>query len=162
MAATLTPITQAQYKVTITVGSIVTDMYFTTFSGFKDQASTAQYADPQLARMHNIVGPKTLQPMTVSVPFDPDDSKHKGLLESWNKISCQVGNVLITPQRCDVNASGLGVAGDAQVAYAGTATLNLQGVRFTSLTVMNVDRSSSNVSMLELGFIADNYQFQAT
>lgn len=151
--ATLRPLTQAQFKVQIS-GAGLSAIYFTTFSGFKDQASTSQYADGQNARIKNLVGPRTLQPMTLSVPYDPSDAAQQQLISNWKYINCAEFTVVITPVRCTDTGT---LAGD--VTELVESQLIFNDSRLTSLSFMNVDRTSSNVSMLELGFISDDYKY---
>ena len=139
----LKPVTNSQWKVNIS--TIASDLYFTSFSGIKDQAQTSTYADGTTGRIYQVKGPRQLQQFTLSIPFDPENPSMQALIAHWQTKPCEAVNILVTPVAC-------GDQGEAR-----GQTININSAQMISLSYAQVDRTSSNVSMLELGFIADDF-----
>lgn len=137
------PSTQSQFWVQTSAW----DHYFTTFSGIKDQASTSQYPDGQIGRIFNLRGPRTVQPITLSVPFDP--IRHADIVDMWKATQCDFQTIIVTPVTC----------GEYPEPLPGSRVLVIPDAQMTSLTFMNVDRSSANVAMMEIGFVANTYTY---
>lgn len=139
---TYRPATQSQYWVQASPFS----HFFTSFSGIKDTAATSQYADGVRGRIFQLRGPKTLSESTISTPFDPE--KHYDIVDFWKAYNCEFITVTITPVTCGEDPQPRGqraiIIPDAQISV---------------LSFGQVDRSSSNVSTLELTFVMDNFTY---
>jgi hypothetical protein len=135
------PLTNSQWKVSFSIAG--GDFYFTTFSGIKDNAQTSTYADGVSSIIYNLRGPRQLQSMTVSTPFDPD--VHSPLISWWKEYDCQPITIQVQPVDC--NSQSIGSA------------ITILDAQVTQINFANVDRSSSNVSMLELGFVANEFTY---
>lgn len=138
-APSIRPITNSQWKVSFSIAG--SEYYFTTFSGVKDTAQTSTYADGQSSIIYNLRGPRQLQQMTLSTPFDPD--VHRNLVTWWKEYTCEFVTLQIVPQDCNSNALD--------------GTITVLDAQVTSISFAQVDRTSSNVSMLELGFVANEF-----
>lgn len=143
-APALRPITNSQYKVSISnvPGG---PHFFTTFSGIKDNAQTSTYADGQSNIIYNLRGPRQLQQVTMSVPFDP--TEHKVLVEWWKLYTCEP----VTIQIDVVDCNGTIETGSRQFQ------ITITDAQVVQLNFAQVDRTSSNVSMLEFAFIAHEF-----
>lgn len=138
----LTPVTNSQYLVEAPeLGSY----YFTSFSGIKDQAQTSTYADGSSSRIYQLKGPRQLQQFTLSVPFDPE--QHRSVVEFWKNQPCKTVSITVTPVTC----------GDEPTAIGPKITIT--DAQLISLSFAQADRTSANVSMLELGFIANDFTY---
>lgn len=138
------PITQSQWWVQCASFS----NYFTTFSGIKDTASTSQYADGSNNRIYQLKGPRTLSEVTISTPFDP--VLHKNIIDTWKNTGCEFLTLTVTPIDCN---------GENPQRLAGSSQIIMPEAQLTSLTFGQADKTSSNVSMLELTFVLDSFQY---
>lgn len=143
--ARIRPSTQAQFHVQTSLAS--GEFYFTTFSGITDQAGTTTYADGQVGRIFQLRTAKTIQAFTISTPFDP--IIHKPLVDAWLDYQCQPISITVTPVGC----------GESQSRLENSPQLIINDAQVTSLKFLNVDRAANNVSMIELGFVADTYTY---
>lgn len=143
-APALRPLTNSQYKVSISnvPGG---PHYFTNFSGIKDNAQTSTYADGQSNIIYSLRGPRQLQQVTMSVPFDPVE--HRALVEWWKQYTCESVTIQIDVVDCNANIE----TGERQFQ------LTITDAQVTQINFAQVDRTSSNVSMLELGFVAHEF-----
>jgi hypothetical protein len=137
------PITQSQYLVQ---ASPWMSLYFTSFTGLSDTATTTQYADGVRQRIYNLRGPKVIKEMTLSTPFDP--TKHDEIVDFWTTGNCDFITVSVTPVTCGENPQRLG-----------SRQLLLLDAQLSSLTFGQVDRTSGNPSTLELTLVSDNFRF---
>lgn len=143
--ATTQPITRSQFLLTISD----LDFYWETFSGLRDTAQTSEYSDGLGNRTYKLVGRRTLEDMTLSKAFDP--VADVPIIEFWQKY-CQGQGVdkicSVTPVQYCPEPEPIGAA------------LILYGFRPISLQGFEVDKKSSDVTMLTLGFVADSWKYQ--
>lgn len=136
------PSTQSQYLVTASPWA----HYFTSFSGIRDTAATAQYPDGQTQRIYQLKGPKTLAEFTLAVPFDP--TIHYDVVDFWASSGCDFLSLTVTPVTCGEDPQPLG-----------TRTIIVPDAQMTSLNFGVVDRTSGNPSTIELTFVGDSFTF---
>jgi len=136
------PASQSQFYVQASPWS----HYFTSFSGIKDTAVTAQYADGIRQRVYNVKGPKTLTEMTIATPFDP--IQHADVLDFWKSHGCEFITVTITPVTCGEDPQPLG-----------SRTIILPDAQLTSVNFGAVDRTSGNPSTVEITMVSDNFLY---
>lgn len=136
------PITQAQFW----IQASPFQHYFTNFSGIRDTAGTSQYADGIRARIFNIRGPRTLSEVTVSTPFDPE--VHADIVDFWKAYGCEFITLTVTPVSCAEDPQPIGLR-----------TITIPDAQITSLNFGAADRTSSNVSTLELTFVMDTFTY---
>lgn len=148
VAPALRPLTNSQYQVTLSTDS-GGPYYFTTFSGIKDNAQTSTYADGVSNIIYSLRGPRQLQQVTLSAPFSP--STHKSLIEWWKAYTCE--SVTIEIKVVDCNGRPVDSAADGM-------TITVYDAQVTQLNFAQVDRTSSNVSMLELGFVCNYFDIE--
>lgn len=137
------PVTNSQWKVSFSIAG--GEFYFTTFSGIKDNAQTSTYADGQSSIIYNLRGPRQLQQMTLSTPFDP--VIHAPIITWWKEYTCELLTIQVQPVDC--NSEPL----------EGAPPVNVLDAQVVQLNFAQVDRTSSNVSMLELGFVANEFTY---
>ncbi|BAZ39410.1 hypothetical protein NIES4101_53630 [Calothrix sp. NIES-4101] len=144
MAATIRPITQQQYLVTIKG----IDSYWEKFSGLKDEAETTDYNDGLSNRKYKLVGPRELGDMDLEKAFDPTADK---VIVDWWLNYCD-GNdepitISVTPVTYCPEVEPLG------------PSLIIYGVKPTALEGFEVDKTSNDISMLKLTFIGDTWSY---
>lgn len=137
--AILKPITQSSYIVTIQGLPTI----WTTFSGVNDSADNSTHANPTGNRIHKVVGPRTLDDITVSAPYDPELSAE--IEQIWLEYQCEYLTITVQPTNCD---------GETPLG----APYVLEGCQLMSLTVGEVDRESGSVATIELGFTANSWR----
>lgn len=138
--ALLKPITKASYVVFING----VELYFTTFSGISDTAQTGSYANGTGNRIFKVVGPRELDDVTLSMPYDPEEAK---VLETlWQEYECEFLTIVVQPTTCGNNPQNLG------------NPYIIEGAQLTSLSVGEVDRESGDVAMIELSFTANSWR----
>lgn len=138
------PITQSQWWVQCASFS----HYFTTFSGIKDTAGTSQYADGSNNRIYQLKGPRTLSEVTISTPFDP--VRHADVVDFWKQSGCGFLTLTVTPIDCN---------GENPQRLTGARQIIMPEAQITAITFGQADKTSSNVSMLELNFVLDSFQY---
>lgn len=136
------PSTQSQYLVTASPWA----HYFTSFSGIRHTASTAQYADGVTQQIYQLKGPKTLAEFNLAVPFDP--TIHFDVIDFWKTSGCDYLSLTVTPVTCGEDPQPLG-----------TRTIIVPDAQMTSLNFGIVDRTSGNPSTIELTFVGDTFTF---
>jgi hypothetical protein len=136
------PSTQSQYLVTASPWA----HYFTSFSGIRHTASTAQYADGVTQQIYQLKGPKTLAEFNLAVPFDP--TIHFDVIDFWKNSGCDYLSLTVTPVTCGEDPQPLG-----------TRTIIVPDAQMTSLNFGVVDRTSGNPSTIELTFVGDTFTF---
>lgn len=139
------PLVKSQFIVT---SSIFPGLTFTVFNGLSDTSTVTDYADGLEFRRFNLVGPPKLDPMTITIPFSPEDNKD--LIEYQRNNPCQRFVLSVTPVICNPNSS-------TQFVEVAGNTLYITGCQLTSVKAYSVDRSSTDVSVIELGFVGDDY-----
>ena len=136
------PITKSAYWIQTSAFS----HYFSTFTGIKDTAATSQYADGVSGRVYQLKGPKTLSDATITCPFDP--RQHKDVVDFWKNYGCEFVTITVTPVECGDNPSPIG-----------QRSIIIPDAQFSSLTFGDVDRTSSDASILSLTFVMDTFTF---
>lgn len=136
--AILRPLTKAQYEVSFVGpnGPTLTAT-FTKFSGIKDSADKAEYANGSGNRKYHVVGPRTLDNITLTAPYDPN--LYKQLELYWLQYNCEYITVTVTPRDC--NGTGNAPTGGQYICYE---------CRLVSLNTADVDRESANVQEIEI------------
>jgi hypothetical protein len=141
--AILKPITQSSFIVTITGENLQFPAIWTTFSGVNDSADNSTYPNPTGNRIFKVVGPRTLDDLTISAPYDPDLAAI--VEEIWLNYQCQFLTIIVQPTNCD----GATPFGQPYI---------MDGCQLTSLNVAEVDRESGSVATIELGFTANSWR----
>lgn len=136
------PVTQSQFWIQASVWS----HYFTNFSGIRDTAGTSQYADGVRGRIFNLRGPRTLAEVTLSTPFDPE--AHADIVDFWKTYGCEYLTLTVTPVSCGEDPQPIG-----------QRTIVVPDAQMTALNFGTVDRTSSNVSTIELVFVMDTFTY---
>lgn len=134
----LKPITQSSFILTIQGMESI----WTTFSGINDSADNSSYANPTGNRIGKIVGPRTLDDITLSAPYSPELAI--SVEQQWLEYQCDFLTVIIQPTNCDGNTPN----GPPYV---------LQGCQLTSLSVAEVDRESGSPATIEIGMTANSW-----
>ena len=136
--AILQPITQSSFILTIQG----VQSFWTTFSGISDSADTSTYANPTGNRLSKVVGPRTVDDVTLTAPYSPELSV--AVEQLWLEYQCDFLTVLVQPTNCD----GETPQGPPYV---------LQGCQLNSLNVAEVDRESGSVATIELGLTVNSW-----
>jgi hypothetical protein len=84
--------------------------------------------------------------VTVTVPFDPE--KHADIVDFWKAYGCEFVTLTITPVSCGEDPQPVG-----------QRTITIPDAQMTSLNFGTADRTSSNVSTLELTFVMDTFTY---
>lgn len=147
MGATQNPITQQQYLVTVKG----IDSFWEKFSGIKDKADTTEWNDGLSNRKYKLVGPRTLEDMTLEKAFDP--VADKPIVEFW-RTYCD-GN---DRQQGGITISVTPVTYCPEVEPIGPSTI-IYGVRPIEFEGFEVDKKSNDISMLKLTFIGDDWEY---
>lgn len=145
MAATIKPATMQQWLVTLKG----LDFYWQNFSGIKDTADTAEYNDGLSYRKYKMVGPRALDTMDLEKAFDPIADKP---IIAWHKTYCD-------NKGSGTTISVVPITYCPQVEPLGP-TLIIYNCRPINLEGFQVDKTSNNMSMLKLTFIADDWEYQ--
>jgi hypothetical protein len=145
MSIKVVPITEADYLVQI-VG--FGTGFWETFSGLNDSANSVDYSDGQRNRLYKLVGPRQIDDVTLTKPFNPVDDKN---IVDWWRAWC--------------NSTGEELTVSVQpVRYCPEPTpygepIILLGCKPAGLSIGKVDKKSNNVSTLELKLSVDDYTF---
>lgn len=138
--ALLKPITKAQYYV-FTSGL---EMYFNSFSGINDTAQSGSYANGTGNRIYKVTGPRELDDITLTTPYDPEQSQE--LEQFWLEYQCEYLTISVQPVSCGDNPENLG---DPYI---------LEGCLLTGIKLAEVDRESGDVATMELTFTANSWR----
>lgn len=138
------PIPQSQWWVQTSAFS----HYFTQFSGIKDTAQAIDYPDGQAVRIHKLTGPRNIDPVQMSCPFDPD--QHADIVDFWKAYGCEFLTITVTPVTC----------GEDPEPLPGGKILVIPEAKMNELTFAQVNRSQAEVSMINLGFLVNTYTYQ--
>jgi hypothetical protein len=138
--AILRPLVKSQYEVSFTAlnGPTFTAV-FTKFSGVKDNAEESKYANGTGNRLYHVIGPRTVDDVTLTAPYDP--TVFKELEQFWIDYNCQPVTVTVTPRDCQ--GTGSAATGGQYILYE---------CQFRSVTTADVDRESGNVQTIECMF----------
>lgn len=137
--AILKPITKAGFIVYVEG----VDLFWTTFSGINDTAETGTYANQTGNRIFKVVGPRTLDDMELSSPYDPVLAQQAE--QFWLDYQCQFLSITVQPVECD----GVTNVGPAYI---------IEGAQLSSLQVAEVDRESGDVGVITLSFTANSWR----
>jgi hypothetical protein len=138
------PITEADWLVTI---EGISEAFWQTFSGISDSTGVTEYSDGQSNRLHKLIGPRQVENVTLTKPYNPIGDK--ALIEWWKRWCSANGEevtITVQPVRYCPNA----------IPYGATTTM--LGCKPSSLKYGNVDKTSANIAMIELIFCVDDYE----
>jgi hypothetical protein len=124
------------------------DTYWVTCSGIDDEAQTSEHSDGLSNRVFHQVGPRKLKPITLGKEFDP--AKDAAIVSWWRSYvegQTQSETISITPVRYAPDPQPIG------------ASITVYGVKPTSLKGFEADKKSNDASMLTLGLIADDWEY---
>lgn len=122
--------------------------YFTTFTGIQDEAQPMDYADGQTIRINKLVGPRNINPIQISCPFDP--IQHADIVDFWKAYGCDFITITVTPVTC----------GEDPEPLPGGRTLVIPEAKMNGLQFAQVDRAQAQVSMIQASFVLNNYTYQ--
>ena len=137
--AILTPISKSGFI--MYVGGL--EFFWTQFSGISDTSATGEYANGTGRRIHKVIGPRTIDDVTLTMPYDPLQANQ--IEQFWLEYDCQFLTITIQPVNCD----GESPLGDPYI---------LEGCQLISLTVAEADRESGDVGTIELGFTVNTWK----
>lgn len=146
MAPTARPVTRQQWLLTIKG----LDCFFETFSGLSETTNTSEYNDGISNRLYKLQGPRSLDDFTFEKPFDPVVDKN--IITYWKNFcsgETEPTTASITPVRYCPTPEQI----------PGSAILILYGVVPISLQGFQIDRKSSDVSMLTLVVSAEEWAY---
>jgi hypothetical protein len=134
----LKPIAKSSFIVTISGMETI----WTTFSGIVDTAESGQYANGTGNRMYKVIGPRAIDDVTLSAPYDPIFAAQ--IEQIWLTYNCQYITITVQPTTCNgTDRNG------------GAYTLN--GCQLQQLTVAEMDRESGDVGTIELVFTVNSW-----
>lgn len=140
-------IPQAKAAVLMTVEGL--DQYWEKFSGIKDNSSASgEFSDGQGMRLYKISGPRTLEDMTLEKAFDP--LKDGPVLEYWRNYSYA---------REAIKVVSITLVNSYNPEPQPGQSFTLYGVRPLSVEIGEGDKTSNDVMMLILKFIAEDWEF---
>lgn len=126
------------------------DFMWETFSGISETSDTAQFSDGLSNRLYKLQGPRSLDDFTFEKAFDP--VRDKPIIQYWKNFcsgETEPTTASITPVRyCPTPEQ-----------VPGSAILILYGVIPIQLSGFQVDRKSSDVSMLTLVVAAEEWAY---
>ena len=137
--AILTPISKSGFI--MYVGGL--EFFWTQFSGISDTSATGEYANGTGRRIHKVIGPRTIDDVTLTMPYDPLQANQ--IEQFWLEYDCQFLTITVQPVNCD----GESPLGDPYI---------LEGCQLISLTVAEADRESGDVGTIELGFTVNTWK----
>jgi len=138
------PVTRADFLV-IVQGL---QSYWQSFSGVDDQSQTSVFSDGFDRRMYDRVGPRKLQPITLTKGYDPDQDD--AIVDFWNaQQSAPRGNQGVT-----VSVQPVQYLPDPQ--NLGTPVV-LFGFRPTQFKGWEADKTSQDTSLLTLVGVISNW-----
>lgn len=171
--ANLKPISQKQFKVTITSAatpntsgastgntstassgtqattSSVSDFFFTKVTAPKETRETMDYNDGQTGTTYKMLGFTSRDNVTLTKPFNPAQDKQ---LASWyNQQVASASDFTVSIQPVSNDNSGS--------ALTGAGTLQLMGCEVVSLKFPDVDRMGNGAATIELEIIYKSWTF---
>ena len=134
----LKPIAKASFIVTISGFETI----WTTFSGIVDTAESGQYANGTGNRIFKVIGPRAIDDVTLSAPYDPIFAAQIEAI--WLRYNCEYITITVQPTTCNgTNRNG--------TPYV------LHGCQLQQLTVGEMDRESGDVGTIELVFTVNSW-----
>ena len=147
MPSTIRPTTRGNWLLQITA----LDFYFETFSGLNETTSTSEFSDGLSNRLYKLQGPRSLDDFTFTKAFDPiADKAIISYWKNWCEGETEKTTASIVPVRYCPTAEPL----------PGAPKLTLFGVFPISLQGWDVDKKSSDVSMLTLVVSAEDWSYE--
>ena len=119
------------------------DLFWTTFSGLNDTAETGTYANQTGNRIYKVVGPRTLDDLELSSPYDPLLAAQAE--QFWQDYECDFLTITVQPVKCD----GLTEIGAPYI---------FEGCQLSSISELEVDRESGDVSTITMSFTANSWK----
>lgn len=144
---------QTHYRVRISdtgdLAQRITNILWTTFSGIKEESAVIKYADPNQQRMRKTTGLRDMSDASISTPYQ--HMYHRPVLDAWQDYTCQDITLEIQPVLCGTTGIGRSETplGDPFV---------IDGCKWSSIMVAEVNRESNSISMLQCTF--SMYQWQ--
>jgi hypothetical protein len=136
----IVPIPKSAFIVTISGMETI----WTQFSGIVDTAESGQYANGTGRRIYKVVGPRALDDVTLTAPYDPVLAH--AIEQIWSDYNCEFITIVIQPTTCNGESSN-------STPYV------LNGCQLTSLTVAEMDRESGDVGTIELVFTVNSWNY---
>jgi hypothetical protein len=136
----IVPIPKSAFIVTISGMETI----WTQFSGIVDTAESGQYANGTGRRIYKVVGPRALDDVTLTAPYDPVLAH--AIEQIWSDYNCEFITIVIQPTTCNGENSN-------STPYV------LNGCQLTSLTVAEMDRESGDVGTIELVFTVNSWNY---
>jgi hypothetical protein len=136
----IVPIPKSAFIVTISGMETI----WTQFSGIVDTAESGQYANGTGRRIYKVVGPRALDDVTLTAPYDPVLAH--AIEQIWSNYNCEFITIVIQPTTCNGENSN-------STPYV------LNGCQLTSLTVAEMDRESGDVGTIELVFTVNSWNY---
>ena len=130
----IVPIPKSAFIVTIAGMETI----WTTFSGIVDTAESGQYANGTGRRIYKVVGPRALDDVTLSAPYDPAFAHT--IEQIWSDYNCEFITITIQPTTCNGDASRLIPLNSAQPeasirqANTTTARIPIRATRWLAVT----------------------------
>lgn len=120
--------------------------YWPNFSGLSDSTGTTEYSDGFRRRLYKLNGPRNVENVTMTKPYNPNEDV--ALIQWWLAwCNAQGTEETITVQPVtycpDPEPDG--------------SAITFLGCRPASLKVAEVDKTSSDISTIELTFSVDDY-----
>lgn len=146
MPSTIAPITRQAWLLSIKG----LDFTWETFSGVSENSATSEFSDGISNRLYKLQGPRSLDDFTFEKPFDP--VRDKQIVDFWKNYcsgETEPTTASVTPVRyCPTPEQ-----------VPGSAILILYGVVPIQFSAFQVDRKSSDVSMLTLVVSAEEWAY---
>ena len=136
----IVPIPKSAFIVTISDMETI----WTTFSGIVDTAESGQYANGTGNRIYKVVGPRAIDDVTLSAPYDPAFAHT--IEQIWSDYNCEFITITIQPTTCN---------GDDP----NNTPYILYGCQLQQLTVAEMDRESGDVGTIELVFTVNDWNY---
>jgi hypothetical protein len=136
----IVPIPKSAFIVTISEMETI----WTTFSGIVDTAESGQYANGTGRRIYKVVGPRAIDDVTLSAPYDPAFAHQ--IEQIWSDYNCEFLTITIQPTTCNGDDSN-------DTPYV------LYGCQLQQLTVAEMDRESGDVGTIELVFTVNDWNY---
>lgn len=141
------PITQQQFLVTIEG----INAYFETFSGLQDGAETSEYTDGFSRLRRQLVGPRSIETVTLGKPFVPEEDAL--IVQFWKnftvgrEITDRSAGTEITVQPVNYTPEPTAI-GDPYVLY---------GAIPNRIEFLQADKKSQDISTLVLSFSVQDW-----
>ena len=143
MPLKVVPITKSDFLVKIPE---ISEAYWTNFSGVSGSAQSTDYSDGLRRELHKIVGPRQIADVTLSKPYNPvNDLPIIQWWQAWCNASGKENTVMIQPVNYCPDPEPYGSA------------VTLLGCKPSSVNFAAVDKTSAEISTIELGLSVDSF-----